>query len=63
MPEYGFKGLQAGDQWCLCLLRWLEALAAGKAPQVDLESTHERVLEQVSLEVLQAYAVTQVASS
>lgn len=59
-PEYGFQGLKPGDQWCLCLLRWLEALALGQAPAIDLEATHERVLEQVSLEVLQQYAITAV---
>ncbi len=26
IPEYGFSGLQPGDQWCLCMLRWKEAL-------------------------------------
>ena len=27
--EYGFPGLQAGDSWCLCVLRWKEAYKAG----------------------------------
>ena len=27
VPEWGFPGLKAGDQWCLCALRWLEAPA------------------------------------
>ena len=22
MPQYGFAGLNAGDQWCLCASRW-----------------------------------------
>jgi hypothetical protein len=41
-PEFGFPGLKPGDRWCLCTMRWLEALAAGVAPPVVLESTHER---------------------
>ncbi|MGR8950610.1 MAG: DUF2237 family protein, partial [Gammaproteobacteria bacterium] len=24
-PEFGFPGLKAGDRWCLCAARWLEA--------------------------------------
>lgn len=56
-PEYGFPGLKPGDHWCLCLLRWLEALEAGIAPQVDLEATHERVLQLVDLELLEQYAL------
>ena len=40
-PRYRFPGLRPGDQWCLCALRWKEALNAGVAPPVLLESTHE----------------------
>ncbi|MBT8059336.1 MAG: DUF2237 domain-containing protein, partial [Gammaproteobacteria bacterium] len=29
MPEFGFPGLQPGDQWCLCAARWQEAFEAG----------------------------------
>lgn len=59
-PQFAFPGLKPGDRWCLCLLRWIEAYKAGKAPPVDLESTHERVLERVSLEILQAHALEPV---
>lgn len=44
-PEYNFPGLKPGDKWCLCALRWLEAKKAGVAPRLDLESTHEKMLE------------------
>ena len=27
LPQYGFPGLKAGDRWCLCVLRWKEALS------------------------------------
>jgi len=57
-PEYRFAGLKHGDRWCLCALRWKEALAAGIAPAVVLECTHMRALEFVTLEQLQAYALT-----
>jgi uncharacterized protein (DUF2237 family) len=53
-PEYRFKGLKVGDRWCLCALRWKEAFEAGVAPKVVLESTHERALDYITLEQLQA---------
>ena len=56
-PEYRFLGLKAGDRWCLCLDRWREAEAAGCAPQVVLEATHQIALERVPLETFQRYAV------
>ena len=31
-PEFGFAGLQPGDQWCLCAPRWQEAFEAGDGP-------------------------------
>lgn len=52
-----FPGLKAGDGWCLCVSRWLEALAAGVAPPIRLESTHVKALNYVSLEVLRAHAL------
>jgi uncharacterized protein (DUF2237 family) len=56
-PEYRFPGLKAGDRWCLCLDRWREAHAAGCAPHVVLEATHQIALERVTLSTLQAFAV------
>jgi uncharacterized protein (DUF2237 family) len=55
IPEYGFPGLQPGDHWCLCVLRWVEALSEGMAPLVVLESTSYHALDTVALEVLQLY--------
>lgn len=56
MPQYAFPGVNDGDKWCLCVLRWKEALEAGMAPQVVLEATHESALQVVSLEDLQMHA-------
>jgi hypothetical protein len=56
-PEFDFPGLKAGDGWCLCVLRWKEAVNAGVAPPVRLEATHEKALDYVSLEVLKAHAI------
>lgn len=56
-PEWEFPGLKEGDRWCLCALRWREALHAGVAPKVYLQSTHQAVLRVVSLSDLQKYAL------
>lgn len=56
-PEFGFEGLMAGDPWCLCAARFLQAHDEGCAPRVVLEATHGRALEIVPLEVLRLYAL------
>lgn len=56
-PEWNFPGLKPGDYWCICVLRWKEALAAGCAPKVRLEATHEAALKYVKLEDLKNHAV------
>ena len=54
-PDYRFSGLKAGDRWCLCATRWAEALAAGVAPPVVLESTHASALRFVTREQLEKH--------
>jgi hypothetical protein len=54
--DLDFPGLKPGDRWCLCVGRWREALQAGVAPPVLLAATHEKALEVVTLEQLQAHA-------
>jgi uncharacterized protein (DUF2237 family) len=58
-PEWGFPGLVAGDRWCLCAARWLEAARAGRAPPVVLEATHEKSLDVVPFELLKKHAAPQ----
>jgi len=53
-PANGFPGLKPGDVWCLCALRWKEALNAGVAPPVLLEATNSKALEYVTLEELKS---------
>lgn len=55
-PELGFPGLKPGDRWCLCAARWQEAFEVGVAPQVDLEATHHKALEIISLESLKTHS-------
>lgn len=56
-PETAFPGLKAGDRWCLCALRWLEAYQAGCAPKVDLKATDIKCLDYIPIEVLKEHAV------
>jgi uncharacterized protein (DUF2237 family) len=56
-PEMRFRGLKAGDRWCLHVLRWIEAWEAGMAPRVVLESTNSKVLELVPLDALKRHAL------
>ncbi len=56
IKEFDFPGLKPGDKWCICLDRWIEALDAGIAPKIYLRSTHESVLQQVDLDILEMYA-------
>ena len=57
MEQYDFPGLREGDRWCLCVLRWKEALESNMAPKVVLNATHMSVLEFVDLEDLQSHAI------
>jgi uncharacterized protein (DUF2237 family) len=57
VPEFGFPGLKAGDRWCLCASRWLEAEQQGMAPKVFLTRTHQKALAIIALELLKQYSV------
>jgi uncharacterized protein (DUF2237 family) len=56
-PEFGFVGLKAGDAWCLCAGRFLQAHDEGCAPKVNLASTHMRALDIVPLAILKLHAL------
>ena len=55
MPAYRFAGLEPGDRWCLCANRWREALEAGMAPPVVMESTHIGALRFVTMAQLEKH--------
>jgi uncharacterized protein (DUF2237 family) len=55
--QFGFPGLKPGDRWCLCALRWREAMDAGVAPPVILEATQDAALRYVSIEDLKRHAI------
>jgi uncharacterized protein (DUF2237 family) len=53
--EWGFPGLKPGDQWCLCVMRWAEALSAGVPPLIVMESTNFSALDTIPIEVLERF--------
>jgi uncharacterized protein (DUF2237 family) len=55
-PDYRFPGLKAGDHWCVCAPRWLEAYDDGVAPAVRLAATEISTLEVIPLELLERHA-------
>jgi len=55
-PEFGFAGLKAGDQWCLCASRFRQAAEEGAGPKVKLAATHKRALEVVPIHLLKEHA-------
>jgi hypothetical protein len=54
-PTDSFPGLVAGDKWCLCALRWMEAYNANKAPKIIPESTNIAALRYGSKEIFLAH--------
>ena len=56
-PEVEFPGLVAGQAWCLCASRWLEAHQAGVAPPVYIKRTNQEALTVVPLSILRDYAI------
>ena len=57
-PHGSFPGLKAGQNWCLCALRWEEARKAGKAPPVILNATHKSALRFNNIRKYRKYAKT-----
>ncbi|MGL4279172.1 MAG: DUF2237 family protein [Albidovulum sp.] len=55
-PEFRFPGLKAGDRWCLCAARFMQAHEEGCAPKVRLAATHRSATEIVPLDVLRLHA-------
>ena len=56
IPEWNFEGVNPGDRWCLCALRWKQAYVNGFAPKVVLEATNEKPLEVIPIEDLIKHA-------
>lgn len=60
IPHWSFPGLQPGDSWCLCISRWMQAEKAGKAPLINLNATHKKALQYVTLEKLEEYRFAKI---
>ena len=61
-PPSNFKGLVAGDKWCLCVSRWIEAYQAGLAPPIVLKATHIKTLEYITLDELRKFEYLPIQS-
>ena len=57
MADFDFPGLKAGDKWCVCAYRWLEAYENNCAPKVYILSTNHKVLEIIPLDILKKFSV------
>ncbi len=57
VPAYRFAGLSPGDRWCVTARNWLRAERDGVAAPVVLAATHERALDVVPIDALEANAV------
>ena len=57
VPEYDFPGLKPGDRWCVCALRWKEALNEGAAAPLFLRATHEATLKYITRSLLEEHGV------
>ncbi|MCH9740051.1 MAG: DUF2237 domain-containing protein [Epsilonproteobacteria bacterium] len=57
LPQYGFEGIKAGDSWCLAAGNFIRAMKDGMAPKIFLHSTHQAILEYISLDTLKKYAI------
>jgi len=55
-PHYEFKGLKAGDKWCLCAARFKQAYEHNCAPFVLLEATNEKTLDIIDMDILLEHA-------
>jgi len=56
-PQHNFTGLKPGDKWCVCAASWKDACDHGVAAPIVLSATHERALDYIALEELQANAI------
>ena len=56
-PQFNFPGLKPGDKWCLCAVRWKEALDAGYAPKIDPKATSMHATKVVEFDTLMKYSI------
>jgi uncharacterized protein (DUF2237 family) len=55
-PRPGFPGLIAGDRWCLCANRWLEAYRAGVAPPIIAKATNRVAFQYIPKKILMKFS-------
>ena len=62
-PQFRFPGLVAGDAWCVCAGRWLQAYRAGVTPPLQAAATEMSAVNTVPLEVLRAFETAEASTS
>ncbi len=50
------SAMKAGDKWCVCALRWLQAYQDNKQCKVILNATNKKTLEYIDMKTLEANA-------
>lgn len=55
--QYNFYGLKPKQFWCISTDFFIQAHKAGVAPKINLEATHDRILDFINLETLKTYAL------
>ena len=51
-PTSYFTGLKKDDKWCICALRYKQALKDGKAPRIIPSATNKKTLDYVTYDEL-----------
>ena len=46
-PQHNFPGLKENDNWCICALRYKEALDHGIKMDINKEATHKKTLNYI----------------
>ena len=56
-PRGSFPGLNPGDNWCLCAIRWKQMFDEHPelTPQVLLDATHKKTLNYIGKDILEKY--------
>ena len=51
-PKLNFPGLNDGNKWCLCEIRWKEGVENGYITDVDLKATNSKTRPSIIYEIM-----------
>jgi uncharacterized protein (DUF2237 family) len=55
--QYNFYGLKPKQFWCISAEFFIQAHKDGMAPKINLEATHDKILDFIDLETIKSYAL------